>query len=359
MLNTNILKSAAFNLLLISASAFTYAQEGEGEEELLRLPNMPLHDPYIVAHEPSETYYLYSANRSSMTSVRGVATMVYKSKNLLEWEKPKIVFQVPETAFATQGGWAPEVHEYEGRYYLFVTLHDNDKALADPETTPNPTYVRGTIAAVSDTPDGPFEMIDETSAVPPSEFMTLDGTLYLDKEEQPWMVYAHEWIQRIDGTMEAIRLNPDDLSKTVGEPIHLFKASDAPWLNASITPRAEPLHNYVTDGPALYRTKDDHLLMLWSSYENGSYVQTIGRSTTGRLQGPWEQLPPMVKGHSGHGMFFRTFEGELMMVLHRPFGAHARGKFYDIEDRGDHFVAVKQRTDLDGDDPGVPPEPSE
>jgi len=41
------------------------------------------------------------------------------------------------------------------------------------------------------------------------------------------MVYAHEWIQVIDGTMEAIRLK-DDLSDSIGEPIHLFKASDAP-----------------------------------------------------------------------------------------------------------------------------------
>ena len=36
--------------------------------------------------------------------------------------------------------------------------------------------------------------------------MTLDGTLYVDRAGKPWMVYAHEWIQKVDGTMEAIPL---------------------------------------------------------------------------------------------------------------------------------------------------------
>jgi len=158
-------------------------------------------------------------------------------------------------------------------------------------------------------------------------------------------VYAHEWIQKIDGTMEAVPLKPD-LSAAAGAPVHLFKASDAPWLNATIKPDARAL-NYTTDGPELFRTHDDHLLMLWSSYENGSYVQTVARSKTGTLFGPWEQLEPLLKGDSGHGMLFFNFEGQLMMVVHRPFKS-ARGKLYDMADRGDHLEVVKERQDLDG-----------
>lgn len=311
----------------------------------LRLPDMPLHDPYILAHKPTQTYYLYTSNRRNLSGTPGVGTMVYKSKDLQNWEKPKAVFIVPDTAFAQQGGWAPEVHEYKGRYYLLTTLHNDRKTLAEPPAAWRRTYVRGTIVAVADSPDGPFKMLDESAAVPPSRFMTLDGTLYIDGDGKPWMVYAHEWLQRIDGTMEAIPLK-DDLSAADGPPIHLFKASDAPWLNASIYPDGSGL-NYVTDGPELFRTKDDHLLMLWSSYENGLYVQTIARSKTGRLEGPWEQLAPLVKGHSGHGMLFRTFDGQLMMVLHRPFGRNARGKIYEMSDEGDHIEVVRERTDLD------------
>ncbi len=316
------------------------------ENAALRLPEMPLHDPFIVAHAPSQTYYLYTSNVPRMSGVPGIGTMAYTSKDLLNWGKPRVVFLIPETSFAPRGAWAPEVHEYKGRYYLFTTLHNEDLVIAKPPEAPLPTYVRGTIVAASDSPDGPFRMLDETAPVAPKDFMTLDGTLYVDRAGKPWMVYAHEWLQKIDGTMEALPLKPD-LSAADGEPIHLFKASDAPWINASIKPHARML-TYVTDGPQLYRTHDGHLLMLWSSYEKDSYVQTIARSQSGELAGPWEQLPPLVKGDSGHGMLFHTFDGRLMMVLHRPF-KNARGYLYEMADRGDHLEIVRQRTDLDGD----------
>ena len=36
----------------------------------LRLPNMPLHDPFILAHAPSKTYYLYTSNVPRLTGVK-------------------------------------------------------------------------------------------------------------------------------------------------------------------------------------------------------------------------------------------------------------------------------------------------
>lgn len=310
----------------------------------LHLKDMPLHDPYILAHEASHTYYLYTSNVPKMSGVTGIGTMAYKSTDLLNWQKPEVVFLIPPTAYAQRGAWAPEVHQYKGRYYLFTTLYNTEKVIKNDLT--HPTYARGTISAVSDTPDGPFKMLNEQAAVPPADFMTLDGTLYVDRANKPWMVYAHEWLQKGDGTIEAVPLKAD-LSAADGRPIHLFKASDAPWLNASIKPDTGRL-NFVTDGPQLFRTHTGNLLMLWSSYENNSYVQTIARSKSGELSGPWEQLEPLVKQDSGHGMLFRTFEGQLMMVLHRPF-ENARGKLYEMADRGDRLEVVRERTDLDGD----------
>lgn len=338
-------------LLIISSFFFfsgigaAFSQTSPAENDPLRLANMPLHDPFILAHRPSETYYLYTSNHSRLSGVKGVGTMAYKSKDLLNWDPPVAVFIVPDKVFAPRGGWAPEVHEYKGRFYLFTTLHNEEKVLSVPPDSWKTNYVRGTIAAVADSPDGPFEMLTPDAAVPPVEFMSLDGTLYIDADEQPWMVYAHEWIQKIDGTIEAVPLSAD-LSKTSGDPIHLFKASDAPWQNASIRPENFNLH-YVTDGPQFYRTGEGYLLMLWSSYENGSYVQTVARSESGRLPGPWEQLDPLVKSDSGHGMLFKTFDGRLMMVLHRPFN-NARGKLYEMKDCGDHLKVVRECIELDG-----------
>ncbi len=321
----------------------------------LTLPQIPLHDPYVLAHTQSRTYYLYtSANLS--TGVGRTGTFAYKSKDLATWEGPFIVFVAPEESWALpqEGAWAPEVHEFKGKYYLFTTLHNSSKPL--PSHTSRPLSMRATIIAVSDSPDGPFTMTRTDSPVTPPDFMTLDGTLYVDKAGKPWLVYAHEWTQKNDGTFEAIPL-ADDLNSATGAPIFLWKGSDAPWLAEQAVPSAKPTV-YVTDGAEFYRTKTGQLLSLWSSYEKNSfnrdgYVETLARSKSGELKGPWEQLPPLVHNDSGHGMLFRTFEGQLMMIVHQPFN-NARGKIYEMEDVGDNLRVSKYREDLSG--PPLPPQ---
>jgi beta-xylosidase len=321
------------------------AQAQGAGDATLTLPNMPLHDPWMLANEADKTYYLYTSNLPAMSGVQGAGTMVYRSKDLKHWQKPVVVFSTSEMHWAQKGAWAPEVHRWKGKYYLFTTVHDDTKPLPPGRNAPRPTYRRGTISAVSDTPLGPFHPLNPDGPVPPDDFMTLDGTLYIDPHEKPWMVYAHEWIQKTDGTIEAVPLS-DDLSKSAGAPIFLFKASDAPWLDQGVTP-STAASQYVTDGPELYRTRDGHLLMLWSSYSHDDkYIQTTARSKSGSIQGPWEQLQPLVYEDSGHGMLFHAFDGQLMLILHRPFH-NARGKIYEMKDAGDHLEVLRERTDLD------------
>ncbi|MGW2829939.1 glycoside hydrolase family 43 protein [Streptomyces sp. NPDC001286] len=335
------------------------------DTEVMRLAEMPLHDPFVVADGGTRTYHLYTSNDPSVSGVEGVGTMVYRSRDLRDWTRPTVVFLAAEQRepWAADGGWAPEVHGWGGRYYLFTTLHDESKALPAPQPgrwgTPFrlPNHRRGTVTAVSDSLLGPFTLVDASRPTPPEHLMTLDGTLYVDPSGQPWMVYAHEWLQTVDGTMEAIRLAPD-LTRTIGESVFLFKGSDASWLGEQI-PAGVPhqLPPYVTDGPQLHRTPDGALLMLWSTYEknragedgtlSGGYVQTYAVSNSGELQGPWEQRRPLVRDDSGHGMLFHTFEGELMMILHRPF-ENARGKLYEMQLHDDELRVLRQRTDLDG-----------
>jgi hypothetical protein len=267
---------------------------------------------------------------------------------------------IPDGMWANpaQGAWAPEVHAHRGRYYLFVTLHNRDRLIdqgsgdwgvgVTHDGTAYPPHMRGTQVFVSDSPAGPFAPIPDGADGPhtPEDFMTLDGTLFVE-DGVPWMVYCHEWIQLIDGTLEAVRLKPD-LSASIGEPIHLFKASDAPWI--AVRGKVNQKANIcVTDGPFLYLTKHGRLLMLWSRYREGSYVQTVAFSESGRLHGPWRQCDPTVGGDSGHGMLFTTFEGRLMLVLHQPFRYPlSRAKLYEMEDTGDSVRVVRAREDLHG-----------
>jgi hypothetical protein len=55
----------------------------------------------------------------------------------------------------------------------------------------------------------------------------------------------------------------------------------------------------------------------------------------------------LVRDDSGHGMLFHTFDGRLMMVLHRPFD-NARGKLYEMQLLGHELRVLRRRTDLDG-----------
>jgi glycosyl hydrolase family 43 len=317
----------------------------------LRLPEIQLHDPWIVAEQKTRIYYLYSAASPRITGQGRTGTLFYKSKDLATWAGPFIAFVAPAESWAdpTVGAWAPEVHAYRGKYYLFTTLHNPKKVLPTTDSL-RPNSMRATTISVSDSPEGPFTLMKTDAPVTPPNFMTLDGTLYVDRTGKPWMVYAHEWIQKVDGTMEAIPLR-DDLSAAAGAPIHLFKASDAPWINEQMVPHPRENH-FVTDGPELFRTKKGTLLMLWASYMKNElgrdgYVQTLARSKSGEITGPWEQLPPLIGNDSGHGMLFRSFDGTLMLVLHQPF-RNARGKIYEMEDTGDALRVVRFREDLNG-----------
>jgi hypothetical protein len=312
----------------------------------LKLSDFYAHDPFILPDPASKTYYLYTAigPRQSADGRAGVVT--YKSKDLKSWDGPYSVFTVPDGIWANpaDGAWAPEVHVYHGKFYLFVTLHNNSKLLDEPEPVTHPIYqgkpaalhLRGTQIFVADSPDGPFKTLGQGTSATPPQFMALDGTLFLE-DGQPYIVYAHEWIQTLDGTMEAMRLSPD-LTQAADKPFYLFKGSDAPWLSEQQEATAKA-RTYVTDGPFLYRTRKGKLVMLWSSYRNGLYMETLAYSVSGKIKGPWRQSAPLVGDDSGHGMLFHSFDGKLMLVLHQPF-RQAHAKLFLMQDTGDS-IAVK------------------
>lgn len=309
----------------------------------LALSDFYAHDPFILPDPVTKTYYLYTAIGARQSPAGRAGVVAFKSADLKSWEGPRLVFSVPDNIWANpaDGAWAPEVHRYHGKLYMFITLHNNNKLLDEPmpvthpiyQGKPAPLHLRGTQIFVADSPEGPFRLLGKGSATP-AGFMALDGTFYVE-DDVPYMVYAHEWIQVLDGTMEAIRLAPD-LASSIGEPFYLFKASDAPWLSEQHATSAKA-RTYVTDGPFLYRTQNGKLLMLWSSYKDGLYMEALAYSVSGKLAGPWRQAAPLVGEDSGHGMLFQTFDHQLMLVLHQPF-REAHAKLFQMRDTGDSIV---------------------
>lgn len=129
--------------------------------------------------------YLYTAIGARQSPDGHAGLVAYKSSDLKFWEGPHLVLSVPDGIWANpaDGAWAPEVHRYRGKLYLFVTLHNNAKLLDEPVPVTHPIYqgkpathhLRGTQIFIADSPDGAFRLLGRGSATPPG-FMALDGT---------------------------------------------------------------------------------------------------------------------------------------------------------------------------------------
>jgi beta-xylosidase len=270
---------------------------------MLTLSDIHIRDPFVLPVLSERRYYLYGTMGQYTWGDSGVGFDCYTSTDLNLWEGPFPVFRPPAGFWSDRNFWAPEVHSYQGRYYLFASF----KAVG---------VCRGTQILAADSPNGPFIPLSAGPVTPP-DWECLDGTLYVSPEGDPWMVFCHEWVQVGDGEICAIPLRTD-LSASTGEPVVLFHASQAPWAQQL---NSKGRKGYVTDGPWMHRLAQGDLLILWSSFCEGGYTIGVTRSPSGRLLGPWLQdTQPLYKNDGGHCMTFLDFNGNLQLSLHRPNG---------------------------------------
>ncbi|PZD93216.1 glycoside hydrolase [Paenibacillus sambharensis] len=291
----------------------------------LSLSEINLRDPFILTDERTGAYYLYGTDGATAWSGKPTGFDVYISRDLVSWEGPEPAFRPDEDFWSDRHYWAPEVHQWNGRCYMFASFKSEQQT-------------RGTSILVSDSPVGPFIPLFGGKPVTPDGWECLDGTLHADDEGQPWMVFCREWVEVKDGEMYAVRLSPD-LSRADGDPILLFKASDAPWAVAV----GDNKDSYITDGPYMHRLPDGELVMLWSSAGEQGYTMGLARSSGG-IEGPWTQdAQPVFAKDGGHGMLFRTFEGELCLTIHIPnANPQERPVIFKVKEEGSRLVIEGQ-----------------
>ena len=279
---------------------------------MLKRQDIRIRDPYIFTDKDAGCYYMYGTTSLCNNSLRANSSFsVYKSYDLENFSAPRVIFDGEKCGFwADSDYWAAEVHKFGGKYYLFGSVKAEGRC-------------RATEIFVCDTPDGEFVPICKKTVTPES-WECLDGTLYVENGV-PYMIFCHEWVQVGDGEMCAIQLS-DDLSRAVGEPILLFKASSEPTVEDVHREGAE---HFVTDGPFVYR-EGDKLRMIWSSLTTGArYAVLMAESDS--LLGEWKQLGSHFDFDGGHAMVFYTLDGKRMISLHAPNTAEdERAVFYEF-----------------------------
>ena len=267
----------------------------------IKTEDIHIRDPFVLPVKAEESYYLFGTTHLPGSDEKGF--MCYRSKDLKTWNEPVLAcspdFTVPCVDF-----WAPEVFHVNDHYLMLASMRPCGSR-------------RGTWAFISDNPGGHY-LKHSPTAFTPEKWECLDGTLFFDENKTSWLIFCHEWTQCHDGEMCAIMLN-SDLTRSIGQPIHLFNASDAAWAKAISYDGKHQFPNVITDGPFLHRCANGELLMLWSSNGQNGYAMGIARTQGAGIRGEWCHDPaPVWANDGGHGMIFNTFDGQMMLTLHQP-----------------------------------------
>ena len=275
-----------------------------------------LRDPCIIVD--NGVYYAYGTNWHCYKNTSGSLDG--------SWVDLGVVASVSKANDDGGKHWAPEVHLYNGAYYMFTTYLSKS------------TGRKGCIILKSDSPEGPFTEITD-GHITPLAWDCIDGTLYIDPDGQPWMVFVREWVTAPDnvGSFVAAKLS-DDFTRFISEPIELFKADEPTWATMK-----------VTDGCWMYTTKDGELLMLWSNFDAYGYVVAIARSSNGRLDGEWIHENNLLfskymtgEYEGGHAMIFTDVDGHMYLSFHSPNstidGRREKPVFLAIEEKDGQLV---------------------
>jgi arabinan endo-1,5-alpha-L-arabinosidase len=267
--------------------------------------DIQIRDPFVLPVASTRSNCLFGTTDPDCWKDPGTGFDVYTGSDLEHWEGPRPAFR-PEAGFwGTTNFWAPEAHVYRSRHYLFASFKADGAC-------------RGTQVLAAENATGPYR-VHSPEPLTPRGWGCLDGTLLVDRDGMPWLVFCHEWAQVHDGEICAVRLS-EDLIRPLGNPRLLFRGSEAPWTRPIARKgRAIDSIDRVTDEPFLHRTADGTLLMPWSSFSDTGYAMGVATSVSGNVEGPWRQSErPLVEKDAGHGMIFRAFDGRLMITVHTP-----------------------------------------
>jgi hypothetical protein len=315
------------------------------------IDNFLIYEKGATMRDPNAVYY------NGYYYLYGTSWVCYRATSLEgPWQKIDMIKHSDLESYGIKTAekscpWAPELHQYNGKFYLFTTYscgaHDCDYKVKESMKGgwQVPGGHRACIVLEADSPEGPFVPISRGADgtlghSTPDDAYTIDATLYVDREGQPWMVYSKEWmtVDAPTGYFYAAKLS-EDLSRFISEPQLVFEATlspeDGSWKS-----------NGCMDGEHFYRAKDGTLYMLWSPSVASGYSVAVARSESGEIDGPWVAESDLLfcrefgdGADGGHGSLFTDEHGQLWLVLHSPnSGGPARPTFIPLIEKDNKLI---------------------
>lgn len=264
---------------------------------MVKRSDIHIRDPFILTDE--NNYYLLGTTGDDPWGKASTLNL-YRSSDLEEFESLGCLVDYHALDGYTNI-WAPEIHKYNGKYYLIVSLFKESKG-------------RGSIIFVSDSLTEKFVPLTG-EYITPAGWGCLDATLFVYKGKA-FLCFSNEWTTAItgdgDGSLYIAQLS-EDLKKLVTVPKKIISGK---YSGKAICVRNGDTAGYIAEGPCLYM-QDEKIVLLWSTITETGYSVIKSVSNNG-VYGEFVFDKFVFKDNGGHCMRFFDKNGKAHIVLHQP-----------------------------------------
>lgn len=264
----------------------------------MKRSNLRIRDPFVLVH--GGKYYL-TGTTGEDPWVKGSSLVLYESRDLENFTE-ECVMAHPQYLEGYTNVWAPELHEYRGKFYLIFSVFREDKG-------------RGSVIFVSDGLNGDFKPLTG-EYITPADWGCLDATLFVYRGA-PYLCFSNEWTTPITGDGDGslfIACLSDDLTRLAEPPKKIVSGKHCGF--AVEIDLDKKIYGYVAEGPYLYE-EGGKIVLLWSTFTESGYSVIRNVSKNG-VYGDYAFDKKLFEKDGGHCMRFTDLQGKSHIVLHQP-----------------------------------------
>ena len=258
--------------------------------------NIFVADPTIFYN--SGIYYLYGTTTGN--TANGEGFLVYTSPDLKKWSEPvgaqNGLALKKGDSFGDKGFWAPQILEYNKRFYMIYTANEN------------------IAIASSNSPLGPFKNESKKPIIETGN--QIDPFIFIDEDGKKYLYH----VKLTNGNRIFVAEINDDLQSIKPETLTECISGTLLWENTQNTDWP------VTEGPTVLKHAGLYYLIYSANdFRNPDYA--VGYATSKSPLGPWEKSKdsPIISHKNtnqngiGHGDVFWDENHKMHYVLHTHF----------------------------------------